>query len=227
MLEIVGHPVAVNPDRELARLARQQEWEIREFDQPVRLRRRVPDPGARPRRPPWAGYWPPSASASPATAGPRTAKSPGWPSGTGAEGGCCKRDCRRWGSGGHLLLGDDGAEGEHDHEQHELLHPDLLPGSEVTGDSNLLTQHVEVNGRLVGPLVFKTSGTGDPRPVGSIPATSANVERPPRQGGRSERQPFEGCVELRRRAGRGRRCRRTGDAASTSPGPRSGGSAPG
>ncbi len=42
MLEIVGHPVAVNPDRELARLARQREWEIREFDQPVRLRRRVP-----------------------------------------------------------------------------------------------------------------------------------------------------------------------------------------
>ena len=30
-----------------------------------------------------------------------------------------------------------------------------------------------MNGRLVGPLVFKTSGTGDPRPVGSIPATSA------------------------------------------------------
>jgi len=30
-----------------------------------------------------------------------------------------------------------------------------------------------VNGRLVGPLVFKTSGTGAPRPVGSIPATSA------------------------------------------------------
>jgi cobalamin biosynthesis protein CobD/CbiB len=44
MLELVGHPVAVNPDRELARLARAREWEIREFDQPVRLRRRVPAP---------------------------------------------------------------------------------------------------------------------------------------------------------------------------------------
>ena len=44
MLEIVGHPVAVNPDRELARLARQREWEVREFDQPVRLRRRAPAP---------------------------------------------------------------------------------------------------------------------------------------------------------------------------------------
>jgi phosphoserine phosphatase len=48
MLEIVGHPVAVNPDRELARLARQREWEIRDFDQPVRLRRRVPTPAPAP-----------------------------------------------------------------------------------------------------------------------------------------------------------------------------------
>jgi len=48
MLELVGHPVAVNPDRELARLARQKGWEIREFDQPVRLRRRVPTPAPAP-----------------------------------------------------------------------------------------------------------------------------------------------------------------------------------
>jgi hypothetical protein len=48
MLELVGHPVAVNPDRELARLARHREWEIREFDQPVRLRRRVPTPSPAP-----------------------------------------------------------------------------------------------------------------------------------------------------------------------------------
>jgi hypothetical protein len=30
--------------------------------------------------------------------------------------------------GRHLLLGDDGTKGDHDHEQHELLHPDLLRG---------------------------------------------------------------------------------------------------
>lgn len=48
MLELVGHPVAVNPDRELARLARQRGWEIREFDQPVPLRRRVPTPAPAP-----------------------------------------------------------------------------------------------------------------------------------------------------------------------------------
>src|SRR5204862_7604881 len=44
MLELVGHPVAVNPDRELARVARQREWEVRYFQRPVRLRDRVPVP---------------------------------------------------------------------------------------------------------------------------------------------------------------------------------------
>jgi HAD superfamily hydrolase (TIGR01490 family) len=48
MLEVVGHPVAVNPDRDLARLARQREWQIRRFDHPVRLRQRVPVPPAAP-----------------------------------------------------------------------------------------------------------------------------------------------------------------------------------
>jgi HAD superfamily hydrolase (TIGR01490 family) len=43
MLEVVGHPVAVNPDRVLANLARERGWEIRHFVQPVRLRRRVRD----------------------------------------------------------------------------------------------------------------------------------------------------------------------------------------
>jgi HAD superfamily hydrolase (TIGR01490 family) len=44
MLELVGHPVAVNPDRELARVAREREWDIRYFQRPVRLRDRVPAP---------------------------------------------------------------------------------------------------------------------------------------------------------------------------------------
>ncbi|MGH9298177.1 MAG: HAD family hydrolase [Acidimicrobiales bacterium] len=41
MLEAVGHPVAVNPDRVLARYAREQGFEIARFNQPVRLRDRV------------------------------------------------------------------------------------------------------------------------------------------------------------------------------------------
>jgi HAD superfamily hydrolase (TIGR01490 family) len=47
MLEAVGHPVAVNPDRELARVARQRDWEIRHFEHGVPLRERVnmPPPG--------------------------------------------------------------------------------------------------------------------------------------------------------------------------------------
>jgi HAD superfamily hydrolase (TIGR01490 family) len=44
MLEVVGHPVAVNPDRVLLKLARDREWEVRTFAHPVRLRDRMPVP---------------------------------------------------------------------------------------------------------------------------------------------------------------------------------------
>ncbi len=40
MLEAVGHPVAVNPDRDLRRIAERNEWQIRDFQRPVRLRHR-------------------------------------------------------------------------------------------------------------------------------------------------------------------------------------------
>jgi HAD superfamily hydrolase (TIGR01490 family) len=41
MLELVGNPVAVNPDRELRRLAQLQGWKVRDFRRPVRLRHRL------------------------------------------------------------------------------------------------------------------------------------------------------------------------------------------
>jgi HAD superfamily hydrolase (TIGR01490 family) len=44
MLELVGHPVAVNPDRPLLRVARERNWEVVHFVKPVRLRDRVPMP---------------------------------------------------------------------------------------------------------------------------------------------------------------------------------------
>ena len=46
MLEAVGHPVVVNPDRSLARWADEKGWEVRRFVRPVRLRDRfrVPTP---------------------------------------------------------------------------------------------------------------------------------------------------------------------------------------
>ena len=44
MLETVGHPVAVNPDRLLLKTARERAWEVRSFVKPVRLRDRVPAP---------------------------------------------------------------------------------------------------------------------------------------------------------------------------------------
>jgi len=46
MLRVVGHPVAVNPDKELARVARDEGWPVLSFRRPVRLRDRVPVPPA-------------------------------------------------------------------------------------------------------------------------------------------------------------------------------------
>ncbi|MBS1847731.1 MAG: HAD-IB family hydrolase [Actinobacteria bacterium] len=37
MLRAVGHPVAVNPDRDLAKVAKAAGWEIRRFDRPIPL----------------------------------------------------------------------------------------------------------------------------------------------------------------------------------------------
>jgi HAD superfamily hydrolase (TIGR01490 family) len=42
MLQAVGHPVAVNPDRDLRREAEKRGWRIRYFRRPVRLRQRLP-----------------------------------------------------------------------------------------------------------------------------------------------------------------------------------------
>ena len=38
MLEVVGHPVAVNPDSELRAIAEERDWQIRDFRKPVALR---------------------------------------------------------------------------------------------------------------------------------------------------------------------------------------------
>jgi HAD superfamily hydrolase (TIGR01490 family) len=48
MLRTVGHPVAVNPDRDLARVARAEGWRIEHFEHPVRLRDRMPMPAVGP-----------------------------------------------------------------------------------------------------------------------------------------------------------------------------------
>ena len=47
MLAAVGHPVAVNPDRELARAARERGWLVEHFRLEVPLRERVPMPAPR------------------------------------------------------------------------------------------------------------------------------------------------------------------------------------
>ena len=48
MLEVVGHPHAVNPDKDLRRIARERGWPILVFEKPVALRSRVRLPPARP-----------------------------------------------------------------------------------------------------------------------------------------------------------------------------------
>jgi HAD superfamily hydrolase (TIGR01490 family) len=49
MLREVGHPVAVNPDRDLRREAEASQWEIRDFRRPVRLRTRIAQTAVHPR----------------------------------------------------------------------------------------------------------------------------------------------------------------------------------
>ncbi|MFA5786623.1 MAG: HAD-IB family hydrolase [Actinomycetota bacterium] len=41
MLEAVGHPTAVNPDKDLREVAEERDWEILEFHRPVNLRARL------------------------------------------------------------------------------------------------------------------------------------------------------------------------------------------
>ena len=48
MLKVVGHPFAVNPDRELRRIATAEEWPVLAFVRPVALRPRFPVPPAKP-----------------------------------------------------------------------------------------------------------------------------------------------------------------------------------
>ncbi|MGB2758272.1 MAG: HAD family hydrolase [Acidimicrobiia bacterium] len=44
MLECVGHPVPVNADKELARYAKDHDWELQRFTSPMRIKRKVPVP---------------------------------------------------------------------------------------------------------------------------------------------------------------------------------------
>jgi HAD superfamily hydrolase (TIGR01490 family) len=49
MLEAVGHPVAVNPDKDLRKEAEEREWDIQDFRRPVRLRTRIAQTATKPR----------------------------------------------------------------------------------------------------------------------------------------------------------------------------------
>ncbi|WP_408610075.1 HAD family hydrolase [Gordonia insulae] len=47
MLSAVGHPVAVNPDRQLRKRAADEGWPVLSFNRPVPLRTRIPTPSSR------------------------------------------------------------------------------------------------------------------------------------------------------------------------------------
>ncbi|HSD49089.1 MAG TPA: HAD-IB family hydrolase [Actinomycetota bacterium] len=49
MLGSVGHPVAVNPDKDLRKEAEARDWDIRDFRRPVRLRTRIAQTAKKPR----------------------------------------------------------------------------------------------------------------------------------------------------------------------------------
>jgi hypothetical protein len=49
MLRTVGHPVAVNPDKDLRKEAEAEGWDIRDFRRPVRLRTRFVQTAAHPK----------------------------------------------------------------------------------------------------------------------------------------------------------------------------------
>jgi phosphoserine phosphatase len=48
MLESVGHPVAVNADRDLRKQAEERGWDVRDFRRPVRLRTRIAHTASQP-----------------------------------------------------------------------------------------------------------------------------------------------------------------------------------
>ena len=116
MLEAVGRPVAVNPDRALAKVARERGWEVRHFTKPIRLRDRV-------------GRTTPVVTTSLAVAGAAlilwrrgvrhrhaaAALTPGAPPSPGPASGPVALAVLQ-------ALGGDDAEGNQDGENEELLH---------------------------------------------------------------------------------------------------------
>ena len=79
MLESVGHPYAVNPDRALRKEAVAREWPVLTFSRPVRLNQRIPSLPMPP---------------APVLASPRSApppRPPGWSGWPRAAAGRCSR----------------------------------------------------------------------------------------------------------------------------------------
>ena len=134
MLEAVGHPVAVNPDRVLAKVAREREWEVMQFTKPVRLRDRVSVPSL-PMTAAAAGITA-AASVGALVAWRLARRPPARPQPRRHRSVSTRRSARsgwdpirvarprrgRGGSGRTQPLGGDDTEGNDDGEDQELLH---------------------------------------------------------------------------------------------------------
>ncbi len=218
MLEAVGHPVAVNPDRVLAKVAREREWEVMQFTKPVRLRDRVSVPSL-----------PVTATAAGVTAvatagallgvaaGPATS----YLSGTERSGNV---------RGRHRFRGARG----------RVTRPAASSGPDLPDGGGYCAQAERSRWAATAPRAMMTiritsffMGEEHTHSGGGVilaRASAATPRRSPRPGGPGRSGPVErsptGCSP-RRSAGRARRCPRTDGAASTWPGPRSGGSAHG
>lgn len=115
MLEAVGHPVVVNPDRDLGRVARRNEWEVRIFRTGIPLRERVAMPPPRVAGLVGAGAVVALSAALVAWWWSRRPEPP--PPSTWEQ---ARR--RLEGSGVLQFLHRQGGEGDHDHEDDQLLH---------------------------------------------------------------------------------------------------------
>ncbi len=201
MLEVVGRPVAVNPDRALAKVARERGWEIRNFTKPIRLRDRV-------------GRTTPVVTTSLAVAGAALIL---WRRGYRARHAAAgPGDGRQRSSGGAPRCGTGAQASQTARRRREATRG---RDRSFFMDDSLGAARSARRARASRRAGSSAARHDDRWPSAGSEDQSSFRSHVRRRGRRR--------VRPRRSAGPGRRCPRRGDAASTWPGPRSGGCAHG
>ena len=170
MLEAVGHPVAVNPDRTLLRVARERGWDVQDFVRPVGLRDRKP--AGRGRATALVAVAATAAVAGALIAAPGQASVPADQPTRSLRTANTVRPSRAARSRSFFI-------------GHKLSDR----GAQVRRWSS------EVSGHLVGSPAFKAGGRGDPTTAGSIPV---HLRHPSGQTVSRSRAPVSllGCRSL-------------------------------